>query len=339
MTEKKNLESILKAAKGFMESQILLTAFELDLFNLIGENIKSAKEISKVTGSSERGIAILLDALAALGFVTKNEEVYANTPIGLRHLVKDGDDYRGATLAHILRMRDMWLRLSQAVKTGTSPRTPGESLVSNRERNRSFILAMRDSGRTNAGIIAENLDLSAYRRLVDLGGGPGTYSIEIIKRFPDIRSTLVDLPLTLEVAAEVIADEGMSDRIELKECDFFSHPDSDIGSGYDVALVSNVLHIESEDRNRKVLKNVFGAMAEEGMIIIHETIIDESRISPPDRALFAVNMLVHTERGNCYTFSEIKSWLEDAGFENIEFVDCFDRPSLIVGYKKIHREH
>lgn len=75
-------------------------------------------------------------------------------------------------------------------------------------------------------------------------------------------------------------------------------------------------------------------MAAPGMVIIHESIIEENRTSPPDRALFAVNMLLHTKRGNCYSFEEMKGWMIDAGFEDIAFVDCFERPSLMVGYKR-----
>jgi cyclopropane fatty-acyl-phospholipid synthase-like methyltransferase len=192
---------------------------------------------------------------------------------------------------------------------------------------------MRDIGRANAKIIAETLDLSDYKKLIDLGGGPGSFSMEIIKKFPHIRATIVDLPLTLEVARELVNEAGMADKLALREADFFNDPESDLGEGYDLAVISNVLHIEGVDQNRALLKRLFNAMDKRGMVIIHETIIDETRTAPPDRALFAINMLVNTERGNAYTFDEMKEWLEEAGFTDISFVDCFERPSLMVAYK------
>ncbi len=334
MNEEATFSEILARARGFMESQIILTAHELGLFDLIGGRSLSAKDLARESGLSERGVTIMLDALTALGILVKKGGLYRNTETTLRHLVKGGEDYKGASLDHAARMRDMWLRLPEAVRSGTSPRKPEEDLSRNRDRNRTFILAMKAVGTPCAAVIADNLDLSSYRRMLDLGGGPGSYSIELLKRFPRIKATVVDLPLTLEVAEEVIADAGMKDRIDLKPADFFGDPHCDIGSGYDLALISNVLHLECPEKNRELLKKVFASMSDEGMIIIHEAIIDEERTAPPDRAVFAVNMLIHTERGNCYTFGEMKGWLEEAGFTGVEFVDCFERPSLMIAYKR-----
>lgn len=316
-----------------MESQIIFTGHELDIFNCIGKKSMTSSELFHETGASERGLTLLLDALVSSALLIKSGNQYRNTTESLKYLCREGSDYRGATLDHMIKMRDMWLKLPEAVRTGTTPRTKDESLVTNRERNRSFILAMNEIGKANAKIIAHNLNLSSYKKLLDLGGGPGSYSIELLKKNPNMSAVIVDLPLTLEVAREVIKTEGMEERIGLKEGDFFNDLHCDLGSGYDAAIISNVLHIEDETRNRAVLKNVFNTMQSPGIIIIHESIIDEGRTSPPDRALFAVNMLVHTERGNCYTFNEIKGWLQEAGFDNIEFIDCFERPSLMVGYK------
>lgn len=327
------LDDILTKAKSFMESQLILTAHELGLFNAIAKDSFTSGTLSKKMNLNNRGLTILLDGLAAIGLLEKSGENYANTGVGIRHLLDDGADCRSATLDHIIRMRETWLRLHESVKSGTTARREKESLIHNRERNRSFILAMRDIGQANAKTIAENLDLSAYKNLIDLGGGPGSFSMEIIKKFPQIRATVVDLPLTLEVAREVIGEAGMSDRVSLKEADFFNDPESALGKDYDLAVISNVLHIEGADQNRLLLKRLFNAMIG-GMVIIHETIIDETRTAPYDRALFAINMLVNTERGNAYTFNEIQAWLEEAGFSEVTFIDCFERPSLMVAYKR-----
>ena len=334
MAEEATIDNILERAKGFMEAELILTAHEIDIFSIIGEKSLTAAEVAKETASSERGVTILLDALSALLLLNKSGSSYENTMEGRRCLCKKGIDYRGATLNHLAGMRDIWRRLADAVRTGTTARKEDESLVTDKNRNRAFILAMNEIGIPNAVVIAEHLDLSPYKKLIDLGGGPGSFAIELLKRNPQMRATLVDLPLTLNVAKEVIAGAGMSDRIDLKEADFFGDKDADIGSDYDLAIISNVLHIEGEDINRSLLKKLFHSMSAPAMVIIHESIIEENRIAPPDRALFAVNMLVHTERGNCYSFDEMKAWMEDAGFEDIAFVDCFERPSLIVGYKR-----
>ncbi|MBE9536015.1 MAG: methyltransferase domain-containing protein [Proteobacteria bacterium] len=328
------LDDILTKSKGFMESQLILSAHELGIFDVIGKDSFTSDKLSEKTDLNKRGLRILLDGLAAIGLLEKSGRNYANTGTGLRHLVSGGADCRSATLDHIIRMREAWLRLHESVKSGTTARREEESLVHNRERNRSFILAMRDIGQANAKTIAENLDLSRYKSLIDLGGGPGSFSMEIIKKFPHIRATVVDLPLTLEVASEVIKEAGMADKVALREADFFNDPESGLGKGYDLAVISNVLHIEGVEQNKALLKRLYSAMDTSGMLIIHETIIDETRTAPADRALFAINMLVNTERGNAYTFDEMRSWLEEAGFSDVTFIDCFDRPSLMVAYKR-----
>lgn len=334
MSEEATVDNILEKARGFMEAELVLTAHEIGIFNLIGDKSLSAAQVAKERASSERGMTILLDALCASSLLNKSGKSYKNTVEGLRCLCKNGSDYRGATLDHLAGMRQIWSHLADSVRTGTTARTEEESLITNKERNRAFILAMKEIGRPNARIIAEHLDLSSYKRLIDLGGGPGSYAIELLKKNPQMGATLVDLPLTLEVASEVIAGAGMSDRIELKGADFFEDKGADIGSNYDLAIISNVLHIEGEEINRFLLKKLFKTMTKPAMVIIHESIIEENRTSPANRALFAVNMLLHTKRGNCYSFEDMKNWMEEAGFKDVAFVDCFEQPSLMLGYKR-----
>ena len=167
-----------------------------------------------------------------------------------------------------------------------------------------------------------------------IGGGPGAYSEEILRHNPAMRAVLADLPITIETARSYVAKGGFADRITFQAIDIYNDPNMDLGSGYDVALISNVLHMEGERENRELLEKVYRTILPGGLLLIHETIIEDDHSSPVDRALFAVNMLVNTQRGNCYSFNEMKGWLEEAGFVDVTFIDCFERPSLMTARKR-----
>lgn len=323
---------LMQKLNQFRESQILITAHRLDIFNCIGHNSVTSNEVAKQLNANIRGIEIFLDALAALGVLEKAKHTYRNTKFGRDHLVSGGINYRPATLEHAVDLHQQWAKLEQAVLTGRSVRTTEQNLISNPEKNRSFIRAMAEIGQANAKILAANYDFSRYSRLLDLGGGPGTYSIEIIRQNPHLHAVIADVPLTLEVAREVVSAANLNEKITFHPVDFFDDPSASFGTGYDLVLISNVLHIEGPEENCALLQKVWNAMTT-GSVLIHEAIIDENRITPPDRALFALNMLVNTERGNTYTINEMTSWLEEVGFIEVHFVDCFINPSLLVAHK------
>ncbi len=325
---------IMSHLRGFQAGQIILSAHELGLFDHLGEESLTPEGIAQRLGASLRGITILLDALATLGLVIKKENGYQNSQVARDHLCQQGAHYRGGTLDHFLGMIDSWRQLPTAVRTGTRSGPREKSVIGDRRKNRSFIAAMAEMGRENGRILATNVDFSGRKRLLDLGGGPGAYASEILQKNPEMTAVVVDLPITIDTARDFVAKDPVGQRITLKKADFFSSEKPDLGEGYDTALISNVLHVEGETENRSLLKRVHDAMLPGGMLLIHEALIEAERTHPPDRALFAINMLVHTERGNCYTFAEIQAWMVAAGFEKIEMIDCFKQPSLMVGYRR-----
>ena len=325
---------ILERLRGFQGGRIILTAHELGLFDQLGAETATAEEVAARIGASRRGTVILLDALAALGVVTKTGDRYRNGAAARRHLCRSGADFRGGMLDHFLGMAQAWSQLPAAVRSGTMPTPHAAGVIGDAERNRTFIAAMAEMGRENGRILASCIDFSNRRRLLDLGGGPGAYASEILLKNPEMTAVVADLPITVQTARAFVERDPAAARITLREADFFAEADPDLGEGYDAVLISNVLHVEGVAENRRLLQRVHAAMAPGGLLIIHEALIEPERTRPLDRALFAVNMLVHTSRGDCYTFDEIGAWLAEAGFENIAEVDCFKQPSLMVGYRR-----
>ncbi|MBF0380063.1 MAG: methyltransferase domain-containing protein [Magnetococcales bacterium] len=333
MTKPMEKQEILDLMRTFQGPEVVMAAHKLSLFDAIGKKSLSAIDISHKIEASVRGCTILLDALVALGLLLKNKERYQNTPVGLKTLCSDGDDTIINSMNHINELMESWRRLPESVLSGHTNKKLDLQFSENSEVNRSFIGAMAELGRPNGRIIAENLNLASYNKLLDVGGGPGAYCEEILRVNPQMFGVIADLPITIESARPYVEKGGFAERISFIAADFYNDPNVELGSNYDVVLISNVLHMEGEVQNRKLIKKLYNTMEPDGLLIIHETIISEDHTSPLDRTFFAVNMLVNTQRGNSYSFNEIKGWLVDAGFGVVEFIDCFENPSLMTAKK------
>ncbi len=334
MTAPLSKQEILDRARAFRESEIILAAHQLGVFDALGEGFLSGVDVAQGISASERGTVIILDALVGLGLLLKVAGKYGNTPVGRDILCRDGTEQCGHTLDHIAELRETWQGLPKSVKSGTTCKPRKDRFSESRERNVVFTGAMAEIGRPNGRIIAESVDLTDRKRLLDVGGGPGVFAEEILRRNPGMEAVIADLPITIEAARPHVEKGGFADRIKFQAADVYHDPDVDLGGLYDVVLISNILHMEGCDENRGLLKKVFRAMAPGGVVLIHEGIIDDDHAAPVDRTIFAINMLINTERGNCYSFNEMTDWLEEAGFESAKLVDCFPLPSLILAEKR-----
>ena len=328
------LAQLMETVRGFQKAQAILTAHRLGVFRVIAHTQRTAEWVANELKCSPRGITILLDAMVSLGVLRKEGGYYQNSPVAKAHLCLDSEDYRGTSFDHMHDLMNIWSRLEESVRSGRPCRREEEHLMAgSTEKNEVFIGAMAEIGRPNARIIAQALDLSRYRSFVDVGGGPGVYCEEVLRVNPQMRAVVADLPLTVATAQQIVAKGAFAERISFLCVDVFHDSTAHWKQKFDVALVSNLLHMEGAEPNRALLTKIHTILNENGMIILHEGIIDQNRTAPMDRALFAINMLVNTERGDCYTFEEMHSWLLDAGFSEIQAVDCFEQPSLITARK------
>jgi ubiquinone/menaquinone biosynthesis C-methylase UbiE len=295
---------------GFRASRVILTANNLRVF----ENIRkgcTAADLASILETDFRATEILLDAIASLGLLRKTGGTYRLAPSSKRFLLPESPWYQGDMLRHADTLWKSWSGLDDVVRTGKPNR-------SSERRHDVFIRAMHNNAVLRVKAVVDALDLRCIRTALDLGGGPGTYSIELAKR--GIYVTLFDLPGTLEIAQEMIRQSRVK-NMSFRSGDF--HLD-DIGSGYDLVLLSQVLHSNSEAEAQTLLGKVFNVLTPRGKVAIHEFTLHEDRASPVPGALFSVNMLVNTAGGRSYTRKEMKGWLTKAGFKKITFKDLGD---------------
>lgn len=314
----KDAQEFARLWGGFRASRVILTANNLGVFENIGKGI-TAGALARVLRSDLRATEILLDALAALALLTKTRDSYRLTQTAARFLLPDSPLYQGDMLRHADTLWQNWSGLDEVVRTGRPNRAGGR-------HHDVFIRAMHNNAVLRAGKVIASLDLRRVQRALDLGGGPGTYSIELAKR--GVSVTLFDLPNTLAIAQVMIKKAGATD-ITVRGGDF--HFD-DIGNAYDLVLVSQVLHSHSDMENIALLGKVFESLVPKGIIAVHEFLLSEDRASPAAGALFSVNMLVNTGEGRSYTPREMKGWLTKAGFRGIRTTN-FGDTVLITGRK------
>jgi len=322
---------LLGRLRAYQESELLFAAVELDMFTHLGDAACTVEELAVLAGASTRGMRMLLDALSAMGLLVKQDDRYACRQEISALLTCHSPENKLNAVRLIRHGSEQWRKLAECVRQGSGIDTG--RFVHDAELNRSFIGAMHEIGFANASAIAAHFDFSSRKRLLDVGGGPASYSIAILQRYPHMCATVADLPLTIEASREYIARYGMQNRIDTVPVDLYRDAAFDIDTGYDVMLISNVLHMAGSEENGALIDKLAQLLDAGGMMIVHESFIDYAAPTV-ERAMFSLHMLVATDGGQCYSYGEVGEWLAAAGLRDICPVEgVFEQPSLLVAVK------
>ena len=311
--------------RGFMPSRAILTALELDVFTAVGER-GTAQQVAAKIQAAVRATEMLLNALVSLKLLEKHDGIYTNTPVAARFLVEGSPDSARTAQLHMANMWRRWSKLTDAVRTGTAVEASRDNGWVN-----SFIAAMDHTARGRARAVVQAVELNGEKRMLDLGGGSGAYSIAFVKAASALHSEIVDLPEVLPIAQEHIRQAGFSDRITTRAGDMLSVPLQP--AGYDLVLLSAICHMFSPEENQQLLDRVYAALAPQGRVVISDFILDADKTSPRFGTLFALNMLVGTRAGASYSEPEYEEWLKAAGFASTKRVRIPGPVNLMIATK------
>jgi hypothetical protein len=328
---------LMALSTGFWAFKTLAAAHELDLFSrLAGGAGITVAGLAEALGLHPRPAEMLLTGCAALGLLEKVDGRYRNTPLSEAYLVRGTPYYFGG----FVQMADQrlyagWGRLAAALRTNrpTTWDPAAQSSMFDGEDPKVLALfweAMHSLSTMTARKLGETVDLRNFRRLLDIGGGSGAYDIELCKQYGTLRATVFDLPHVAAIAAGKIAEAGLADRIETTGGSFFERLPGD----HDLHLLSMIMHDWDEAKNRALLRRSFEALPSGGAVVISELLVNDEKTGPAPAALMSLNMLIETE-GRNYTPAEYSTWLEDAGFRQIETV-WFEAPAAngaVIGHK------
>ncbi|HUK39739.1 MAG TPA: methyltransferase, partial [Candidatus Acidoferrales bacterium] len=301
-------DTAMDQVRSFMISRVILTAAELDFFTRLDEKPCTASELAREKGLDLRATTRVLDCLVGRGFLEKEDSVYKCTEKGSVCSARHPETIRPMVL-HASYLWDIWSELTDVVKKGGNSGRQGIHLDD--ENWNSFIGAMHVSARKLAQKIASKYDASRCRRLLDIGGASGTYTIAFLQANPSMAAVLFDLENVIPMAKARLIEEKIADRVRLVAGDFYR---DELPKGCDLALLFAVIHQNTPEKNLELYTKIYRALEPGGTLLIRDHIMDESRTTPAAGAVFAINMLVNRHGGDTYTFAEIKEGLEKAGF-------------------------
>jgi predicted O-methyltransferase YrrM len=323
-----NPGELLEMSGKYWATCTLHAGVKLDVFSAIGEKRLTSGEVSEKISTDERATAMLLNALTAMNLLQKKGNAFTNTEISNTFLSKASPRYIGYMIMHHHHLVEGWSRLDQAVKTGSSVRS--RASFSDEEMREGFIMGMFNMAMSIAPRLVPLIDLSSRHHLLDLGGGPGTYAIHFCLTNPNLKATIFDLPTTRPFAEETIKKFNLSDRIAFMPGDYV---EEEVRGSYDAAWLSHILHGEGPETCRQIIKKTVRTLNPEGLLVVHDFILNDSMDSPLFPALFALNMLIGTDDGQAYSAEQIIDMLADAGLKDIQRIP-FKSPNdsgLITG--------
>ena len=310
---------LMRVALAYRSSMVLFAATELDLFSAIARGIDTLAALAAECNGQTAPLALLLEACVSEGLMTVQDGHYRNTPATDAFLVRGRHTYGGHGLKYVEDLYPAWAGLAELVRTGRPTIVPESILGNDKAKTRAFILAMHERARGMSSVLPHGADFSGRRRLLDIGGGPGTYSIALVQQVPGLRSTILDLPGVLEITREIVADHQCTDRIDLMPGNYLTTP---FGSGYDAVLLSGMMHRESEEGCRLLLRKAFDAMDPGGLLVVSDVYFDDDgKNSPPFAIYFALNMMLTSDEGSAHAKTGMVRWVRETGFEQVEVRD------------------
>ncbi|MBV9790739.1 MAG: methyltransferase [Chloroflexi bacterium] len=303
---------------GGVAFRTVLAGVKLGVFDALHPRPLTAADLAARIDANERGVTVLLETLIALGYVAKKGDRYSNTAMTRKWLVSSsrssivhGYVYWGTIL------QELWVNLEESIRTGQPHTNLYEWLATRPDTARAFQQWMEAITRLNAGEILGKFKLqSGARRVIDIGGGHAMYSIALCQRYPQLTSVVIDAPEALTIAEETVAAVKLSHRITLRASNFL---EDDLGEGYDVALLFNIVHGLHTAQNRLLVQRVADALRVGGQIAIVEQLADKAP-GPTTRAIGHLLGLsyFHLLGGQVYTFDEVAEWLRAAGFVQLQ---------------------
>lgn len=329
MTEERDY--ITGLALGYQVSQVLFAALHLKIFTLLEEGAGCPEELARRTGADGSAVSRLLTVLVALKLVEEQDGFYRNAAVASRCLIESRDEYWGNVVHHASNLWHFWDGLEEQIKSGKAASPPPACLADYPRRLRDYLAAMDESASARAAAIADAIGIGGFRRMLDVGCGPGSYGIAFCRLNVNLSVALIDMEPSLETARTRVREAGLQNRIACHVCQILEDPVP--GNGYDLVFLSNLIHIYSDREVELIVNKVWQVLDAPGELVIHDYLLQTGGRDHLYAALCNLAMLVGTPRGKCYRVSELADMLSRLGAAELRVKPVGLGTSLIVARK------
>jgi len=317
-------EPIFQVASGFMAAKLLFVANEVGLFAQLADGPATLNALAGRTGIAQPRLRILADAMVALGFVERQGDAYQNAPVAATFLT----GHTPVDLRPFLRFWNhlsypVWTKLEDAVRTGE-----GQSTLSlPEEAQRIFSEGVEAILAAPSQALPSMYDFGRHRRILDIGGGTGSWLLAILRQYGSLEGTLFELPAAAAAARQHLASDPAAQHVKVIEGDCFKDP---IPEGHDVVLIANVFHLFSAKRNLELLRRTRQSVPDGARLLLADFWTDATHTQPTFAALMAGEFLVITGEGDVYSEEEVQGWLQETGWRLLERKPLAGPQSVIV---------
>ena len=325
-------EMLMQLGFAHTGTRALMTSLELDVYSPLADGARTAADVARAVGASERGVRMILDVLATFQLLSKTGDRYELTPPARELLLPSSRDFMGQTLGSA-QAAASWDRLTEVVRSGIGvQQVETEALAEEFFPGlvRGLHVLHYPRAQAAAKVLGAGTSHKAMR-VVDVGCGTSVWGIAVAEADPEAHVTAQDFPALFDLTRKYAERHGVADRYDylpgdLKTVDFGEER-------FDLALLGNIVHSEGVESSRSLFRRLHAALKPAGRMVIVDMIPDDQRTGPPFPLLFALTMLLMTEKGGTYTFAEYRGWLEEAGFTNVERAEIGLHSPIVIATK------
>lgn len=326
---------ILSIAEGFLQSSVLFTLVKLEVFQCISKGIKTLEDLAAAIDTKPETLSRLLNAGVVLNLLESRDGGRFQINPKYRDILSPdaGETYLGDWIASLDNFFSPISKLDEAIKTSGPTTAPDEHIGGDKESTRSFMLSMHNYASLRGKELADFLDTSGCKSLLDIGCGPGTYAYHLGMRNPKLELYLADHPTVLETTMAIQDRYDLKNKIHYIPIDVM---EEDINGRYDLILVSNMLHGLGEQNSRQLINRLYNAINDQGSLVIQAQFLNDDRFGPRWPVLLDLVQLCVTKEGRNHAPEETKQWMQAAGFSDIEFksMTLLNTNSFLRGYKR-----